>query len=180
MRNTLYSIFILFSAFGCVQPKAELETYYDLKGLLQAQAGFLGKGNFSLEKKLSIVDSTETKILKLDSAEWMKQFDLLMTFSLTEPSLIGAFQVTKTDDGESYLLKEGQKASIKTFQVEGNQSKQTISGKMVDEKSIYSDSKTFQLQMENGQLVSFQVFGQQKMIFKDTVDYSIEAKVIAQ
>jgi hypothetical protein len=71
MRNTLYSILFLFSAFGCVQPKAELETYYDLKAMLQSQAAFLSKNDFSLEKKLSINDSTETQTLKLDSAEWM-------------------------------------------------------------------------------------------------------------
>ncbi len=179
MQKTLY-ILLLISAFGCVKPKAELEVYFDLKSLLAAQAQQLAEGNFALQKSVKVADSSETKTLTLDSAEWMDQFGLLLDFSLTEPSLTGAFDVSKTDTETTYTLKADQRAAIKRFAIIDENQDQIMNGYLEETKTIYSNAKRMTLQLSEGTLSSFEVAGWQKMITRDTLKYSIEAKVIAQ
>ena len=171
---------MLVAAFGCVKPKADLLSYYDLKQTLADQARVLSAGNFRLEKTANIADSSETKTLDLDSTGWMDQFAMLMEFSLTEPALIGAFEVTQSGKTETYIQKEDQRVAIKHFEITDSDQNIELSGELIEDKSIYTDTKRMRLTIQNGRMTAFHLIGWQKMLLKDTMKYSILGKVIAQ
>lgn len=179
MGKTLSFILIVL-LFGCAKPKVNLETYFDLKEVLQDQVILLSGKNAQLEKTVDIEDLSESKILVLDSLGWVSQFDIITEFSLTEPALVGAFDKVEKGNIESYTLKGDSKASLKSFRIETNGDAKIISGILFSDKTIYVDFKELKMTFENDIFSSYEVSGYQKMAMKDTTKYSIKAKVLLQ
>ncbi|MFY0599917.1 MAG: hypothetical protein JXR03_09625 [Cyclobacteriaceae bacterium] len=171
-------ILFLSLVFGCAQPKTSMESYFDLKEVLEEQVVSLAEMNARLEKVVEVAGEKESKILELDSAGWVDQFDIITEFSLTEPRLVGVFNKRMSERVESYEVKEGMKSPLKHFSISSSDSSKSISSVLFSEKTIYVDFKELTLEMKDGLIASFEVSGYQKMALKDTTKYSIKAKVL--
>ncbi|MFT6865498.1 MAG: hypothetical protein ACJA08_000319 [Cyclobacteriaceae bacterium] len=175
-----FSIILLMVVFACTKPKAALEVYFDLGSLLDEQAIGLLASQAKLEKKISIGDQSETQIFSPDSTQWVEQFELLKDFSPSSSLYVGAFEVTKLENEEVYLPKDSLKTPLKYFSVSENMEGRVITAESQVEKGIYSDNKKMRIVFKRGVMDGYTVTGYQKMMLKDTLRYTIEAKVISQ
>lgn len=176
----IYISLFVFLALGCVEPKANLGVYYDLETELNQQMNFLVDGGYKLQKTVKIGDKSETKLFMPDSTEWQSHFDILKDFSPAIPSLVGAFDISSQGSEELYTLKEKQKSALKSFSINRNGSQKSIIGTLHDDKTIYVDFKNVVIQFDENRIRYFKLDGYQKMMLKDTIHYTIEAKVISQ
>ncbi len=173
-----YFPLIVLIAFGCTKPKADLEVYFDLEALLSEQVVALDILDVKLEKSVFISGQTESMTLSPDSTGWVDQFDLLTDFSPSIPAYVGAFVVSKTEQEESYKIKENQRSPLKSFSIRENAGEKIITAELLENKGIYTDYKQMKIILRNELLEAYSISGYQKMMLKDTIRYTIEAKVI--
>lgn len=191
MRLKSIVLLLSLSLFGCsVGQKSEpirTGTYFDLIQLLDEQVAAFEAERPTLTKELNVNGETDKVILQLDSAkQWKEELGLfyqadinklgLETSYITEELSAGTnskkiIDSAKTDRPNvrtiEYNYKEGQLENIRIL--------------MRDKNPVYNFEKELNLYFDVKQgksiLSSFSISGNQSMILKDELNYSLKATI---
>ena len=91
---------------------------------------------------------------------------------------MGAYGTAANTDYIQYKLEDDIDAPVKVFEVfKANGQVERIVSNYYEDKSIYQHRRNLELTFENGQLSAYQIRGFQKMILKDTIQYTISGKI---
>jgi len=177
MRKTILLGAILFALFGCEQYQSttkKLNAYFDLDSLLDAQVQLLATQNATLTKTVIKDGEEESRTFQPDSAQWQEEFSIIRDYNLNKPHNVGAYKTNESAKMISYKAEASRKLSINNFEVilENGEVKQ-INSQFSESKYIYSTERTLNMTFEKGQLQSYKIDGNQKMILLDAVNYQI-------
>lgn len=153
----------------------ELQAYYDLDSLVDAQVRELHQGQHRLVKQVAMDSEREEKAIVPDSAGWAREFIIVRDFNLNKPFYVGAYEVVHNGDTTQYTLKKGEDAPVKQMSIimgaEGLLA--GISGTYQESNAVFDHTRHLQLSFMAGLLDEYSISGFQKMILRDSVNYRI-------
>lgn len=132
-----------------------------------------------VNKEVSLGDKKEKDTIEMDTVKWKRELSFLVDVNPNSPEYVGAFEVTHEGKRTSLKLQEGENGILKhlsiTSQDEGYWSLQAT---IHEDKDIYSYHREVSAAFENDLITNYQIEGYQKMMFRDTVWFSIKGEVL--
>lgn len=191
---SVFSLLLFFFITSCQQGKVvnqlQDEPYFDLKGLMNQQIAILDSLNPSVEIKAEIRDRAETITTHKDSSAWRAALKLFSDADINQPVLQGSYIVKDSFDNQKGLkLKfyEAKKSANTNIPYLGVYYQDSIANvKRIEtifqeNNMLYSTQRKMSVTFDNfdGELriMQYKATGKQKMLFKDSVFYDMQAKI---
>jgi hypothetical protein len=160
--------------------------YFDVKGYLDAQVARLNQLQPAVEKQVQLRNGRQetTRVTKTD---WAKELQIFYQADINKPALRGLYAADaapKLQNGvvrETYALQPGNDAPVKRLTVEAAQESgvtQQLTATVQQDNPLFYSEKKLLLAVRNGQLTEYEVRGVQKLVFFDTVRYSVRTRVV--
>ena len=163
--------------------------YFDVKGLLDGQVARLNQQQPVVEKQVQLRDGT-TETTRVAKTDWSKELQIFYQADINKPALRGAYAKSTSasynapDGVSTYKLTPGTEAPV-TSLVVGTASATDAGGPMQEiaavirqDNPLFYSQKRLRLSTVNGTLAGYSVQGVQKLVFFDTVRYSVRVKVV--
>jgi hypothetical protein len=159
-----------------MKPQAHTNQYFDMVGFVQNQIILLEKTPCTLNKSMTSNDlkqNTETKTI-----DWKEELGLFLEVDINKPVLRDMYLVNESKNFVEYIATDS-KYKVQYLSIKGSPENPTeITAFLTDENQLYQTKKELQLKFDNKKLVSYKIAGQQKIIFKDALTYSMVSTVL--
>ncbi|KYG83507.1 hypothetical protein [Roseivirga echinicomitans] len=189
LKNLVFLLSLLL--FGCsVGKKSEpirTGTYFDLVELLDEQIAAFEEERPTLTKELSVNGETDQVIVQFDSAkQWKEELGLFYQADINklglETSYVTEELSTGTDIKKVIDSAKTDRPSVRSIEYNYRADRlESIRIIMKDENPVYKFEKELSLYFNVVQgksvLSSFTISGDQSMILKDELNYSLKAKI---
>ncbi len=175
--------FLLFSilSIGCQQRPDEgklIGNYYEIGSLLNSAVNGYSNYPISVKKTVVIDQRKEEQSFSLDVTGLKKETEMLNMLDINQSGLVGAYLEEKEGNITKYRLRDQEKQTgIIQLTIEENKNTKKISGLFKEENSLYFSTREFDVLIEKNLLKSYHITGAQKMMFKDTVSFSIDLAI---
>lgn len=184
-------VLVVTALAGCHQkPETDVSYYYDTDSLMVAQKEQLLERNARIIKKAQIDEKEEQGKIHPDSSDaWSREFMLFEKININKPVLKDVYEVREYDDSRSnlkvreyYSDDEGTEVPyLKIYYLGTPANLRKIEAKYVENNPIYHSQRylTFHFDDFTGLplLHRYVVRGSQKMIFRDSVSFSITGQL---
>lgn len=168
---------------GPVAPTARRPLYFDVKGLLTKQVEQLEQRHAAVTKRVSLRgDATET--VRVATVKWADELQLFFQADINKAALRGAYVVDSValPGGllrRTYTRLPGQpNAPVSRLTVvQKGAVPQELAATIVQDNPLFSARKQLRVQLQNGQLRSYEVTGTQKLVLFDTLRYAAAGQV---
>lgn len=196
MRNLFASILglaaVLTACDYTTEVSSELgeEPYFDLPSLVQQQLTQIDSLQPSVEVVAEIGDQQESQTLQKDSADWAETLKLFSDVNINRPVLQGSYLVKDSSDQQHgwqvkvYRAKKPTKVEVPyliIYYEDTLENVRRVETEFREKNLLYRTRRQLAMQLEpvevGSRLVSYQSSGSQKMIFRDQVDYFLEARL---
>jgi len=163
--------------------------YFDFDSLVRAQIIKLSEAKPRLQKITSLRGKTDSTSAVPDTTQWKHELDTFQQLDIiNKPLYKGNYRRMDGKDDHSNLLVHSYTAQIKSlvpevkFFYEGNFQKiKRIEAVFMEGNVLYTTSRRMVLEFEEQHgfrmISGYQVQGFQKMIFSDSVPFSIEGRL---
>lgn len=191
MRNGFLVFLVMWFSISACDQQAErkvINEYYDIDSLFLSQPPFLK--DFSFTKSANIDDKAESSTVTFDTTGWKKELSMFLAMDINKAALVGLYEKseTTTEFGKniSYKLKPGEEGGVKWILLEQDSTGNVYLFKALfqEDNALYQNRREltarFEIAEDQSVLSSYKVDGYQKIIMKDTVNYTIEASLIAK
>ncbi|MFT6969524.1 MAG: hypothetical protein ACJAXX_000081 [Roseivirga sp.] len=188
-KHLLLVSFFLCYACESDQKSEPIRTgiYFDLVALLDQQVTLLEKQKPKLTKQLMVNGESETIIMDLDSAsQWKEQLALFYQADINKLGLEEAYLTEELQTGENRkkIIDQAITAKALVRLIEYNYSNNELENIRIlikDENAVYEFDKELNLnfgKLDNVTIVSsFSISGNQDMLLKGALNYSVKAKI---
>lgn len=172
-------VVLLAIAMACQRLRPEqtsIPEYPNLEALYHEQVHLL-KG-LSLSKMVTLGTEKEQKEFQLDSVGWAKELRFFEELNPSQTKYLGAF-AKRVDGGQTTLtLTPNEEGAIKQVSfVPVGSGFASINISYHEEKEAFVHHKDVELRFEEEKLSGYSIDGYQKIVFKDTVHFTIEGVV---
>lgn len=180
MKNiNLLVLSALLGALSC-QPMSDfkVEKFFQLDSMLISQSILLSEKGVTVTKSVNMDDEFEEITFRPDTTRWAKEFQIIKDFSLNKTFYIGAFDKKESEQSTVYIRKPKQPVPITRFEVRTGKELEHVSGQYFEDKDIFQHERNFVLTFDEAGLLSeYKIWGFQKMILQDTINYSITGSI---
>jgi hypothetical protein len=185
----LIIIFTLLSvscSTGDNKSQQEVTKYFDIKGLVREQMVILPATSLNLLKTAFVDKDTAQSIIKPDSSDWAREFQILLEADINKPRLANSYKKTIVNNPGpitiiKYVSLEPDKTHVDTLIISQHPSALFIHARMSSTNALFTASKTlgYHFKQKSGKLLlsDYTIKGWQKMIALDSVHYNIHATV---
>lgn len=166
------------------------DPYFDLPNLVQQQLAQIDSLQPLVEIVAEIGGEQEAETLKKDSADWAETLKIFSTVNINRPVLQGSYSVKDSSDQQRgwqakvYRAKQPEKIEIPyliVYYEDSLENVRRIETEFREQNMLYRTRRQLAMQLQPAEtgprLVSYQSNGSQKMIFRDQVDYFLEARL---
>ena len=158
--------------------------YFDLRGLLDAQARQLDARHAAVEKQVTLRGGT-TETVRVPAVKWADELQLFYQADINKAALRGAYALdSATVPGQglrrTYTLRPGfPKAPVLLLTVTGPADQpQRIEARLRQDNALFYGAKSLALDLDHGQLRTYGVSGVQKLVLFDSIRYQSAARVL--
>jgi hypothetical protein len=191
MKLKYLFLFVVIALWGCDEGRKSepIRTgiYFDLVELLDQQAQLLAEAKASFTKELTVNGKRETISIELDSAkQWKAQLALFYQADINKLGLETAYVTEEFPLGENQkkIIDEakGSKATVRLIEY-NYQNDQLTNIRILsrEDNTVYEFDKELNLNfsmVDNvNRISSFSIVGNQDMIMKSKLDYSLNAVI---
>jgi hypothetical protein len=190
MRLASLLFMVLLLAFGCQRKGATTKRYFDLDSLINSQVTNLSRSKASLKKEASISGKSSTSINALDSTSWSHELDVFRQLDLINlPIYSDVYEIKNgTKDSKSNLLIRSFEAPansavpyLRLFYQSSPARLKKLEAQYREANSLYNTQRKLVMYFDDSAgkalLTRFLIEGTQKMIFSDSVQYTIRAEI---
>jgi hypothetical protein len=190
MRLASLLFMVLLLAFGCQRKGATTKRYFDLDSLINSQVTNLSRSKASLKKEASILGKSSTSINALDSTSWSHELDVFRQLDLINlPIYSDVYEIKNgTKDSKSNLLIRSFEAPansavpyLRLFYQTSPARLKKLEAQYREANSLYNTQRKLVMYFDDSAvkalLTRFLIEGTQKMIFSDSVQYTIRAEI---
>ncbi|GAB2857877.1 hypothetical protein [Hymenobacter ruber] len=168
---------------GPAAPAARRPLYFDVKGLLTQQVAQLEQRHAVVTKHVSLRgDAPET--VRVPTVKWNDELQIFFQADINKAALRGAYAVDSValPGGllrRTYTRLPGQSnAPVASLTVvQQGAVPQEIAATIIQNNPLFSAQKQLRMQLENGQVRTYEVVGTQKLVLFDTLRYSAAGRV---
>jgi len=161
---------------GCQKLKPEsvsIPNYPDLNQLYKDQIQKLNSRG--LIKEVSLDAQNEKHTFQMDTTRWAKELSFFEEIDPNQPQYVGVFEVIENEDQIELTLKKGEKGMLQYLIISKSEDGfKSIDAIWHEEKDVYIYYQEIQVSFRNNLMDNFEIRGYQKMMFKDTVRFSIK------
>ena len=181
MKYLLY-LCVLFYAYGCTGPHESFKAqkYFSIDSLVVSQITLLNSNKNALTKTVQIGKSVETQSFSADAIDWESELKIFSLLELNKSKFVGSIN-TETDlKSTSYRPKKDALISIKFLKITKVENQlTTIDGYYLDDDAevIYTSQRNLKMNFNKGLLTSFEIAGNQKVLFTDTTQFIIKGTI---
>jgi len=172
--------------FSCENNAAEqqpVNTYFDLKGLIEKQIVYLNERKPKVTKTIMLNGKKE--INATAGIDWKKELELFTQADINKPAYKNSYSVTKKNASEfEYLLNSGEDLNVRFLKIKMDTMRKQpylIQALLKSENKIYKSEKYIELTFSNKnnewQPVSYTVKGYQKLLLMDPKSFNVYAKI---
>lgn len=189
MKNSSLIFIALVFFYSCTQAVKEkpINTYFDVDALVNEQIEMLRQSDPLLAKQISIEGQSERDTLNFDSLGWTNELEVFKLANINKPTLKGEYEaVEKTIDDTkiwSYTA-EKQSLGIEFLHVYfgSDSTLKKLEARYNEDNALYSSERNLEMAFKNVDgksiLSNYRIYGKQKMIMKDEVEFSIESEIL--
>ncbi|MEL6558055.1 MAG: hypothetical protein AAFQ94_07715 [Bacteroidota bacterium] len=173
-------IAVVLSVVACENVPKETQTvkrYFDVDSLISGtiQKTLQNKDSLQINKIVEIDGEEEQKSFYLDQEGLENEMRLFSIMDLNNPALAFSYDSQESDGRMDYRLKATEnQTGIISLSVTKKGNAQILEALFSENNPIYYTSRQLKLRVENGTIQSFEMTGKQKMVFKDTIHYSMK------
>ena len=170
----------LLAVIACENIPKETETvkrYFDVDSLISGaiQKTLQNKDSLQINKIVEIDGEEEQKNFYLNREGLENEMRLFRIMNLNNPALAFSYNSEESDNRLGYRLKTTEnQTGIISLSVTKKENAQVLEALFSEQNQIYYTSRQLTLMIENGKIQSFEMTGKQKMVFKDTIHYSMK------
>jgi hypothetical protein len=157
--------------------------YFDVKGLLDAQATRLNAQKPAVEKQVQLrTGALETT--RVPGVDWSKELQIFYQADINKSALRGAYTAlppasTPAGTRQVYVRKPGVQNPVEELAVVSRGAVvQEVTATLAQDNPLFFSQKKLVLSCPSGQLRSYRVQGIQKLVLFDTLRYSAAARVL--
>ncbi|WP_208174291.1 hypothetical protein [Hymenobacter negativus] len=168
---------------GPAAPAARRPLYFDVKGLLTKQVELLEQRHAAVTKRVSLRGNA-TEIVRVPTVKWADELQIFFQADINKAALRGAYAVDSLalPGGllrRTYTRLPGQpNAPVSRLTVvQQGALPQEIAATIIQNNPLFSAQKQLRVQLQNGQLRSYEVTGTQKLILFDSLRYAAAGQV---
>jgi hypothetical protein len=188
-RKQYLTLIILISGFfvsGCENEAAQqktINTYFDLKGLIENQIVYLNERKPKVTK--TIVLNGKKEINSSASIDWKKELELFTQADINKPAYKNSYSIIRKNATEyEYRLNEKEDLNVRFLKVKIDtiqKQPRFIQALLRSENRIYESEKYIELTFSNinneWQPVSYSVKGYQKLLMMNPKTFNVFAKI---
>ncbi len=186
MKYIFFACFIL-TIFSCNSPssQSDTKTYFDLKGLLDAQIKLLNQSKPLVKKSLMVSNNQEQTAVTI--TDWEKELELFRQADLNKPAYKQSYETIKSEKADTttieYRLKNTEKLPVKVLRIFLNKDQQFMGlwAEVHQENMIYHSDKTLLMSCDPSKsgatIKSYQVKGYQKLVYFDEKPFSVRGEL---
>ncbi|MBK6265673.1 hypothetical protein JKA74_11545 [Marivirga sp. S37H4] len=180
-------LIIVFSSCTQAVKEKPISTYYDVEGLVDDQVKKLVQENALLAKKISINGKAEQDTVTFDSLGWINELGVFKLADINKPTLRDLYKANeKSKDGNKIWSYKAEKQSLGieflNVYFGSDSTVKKLEARYNEDNSLYSSERNMEMAFENvgGEtiLTNYKIYGKQKMIMKDEVEFSIESEIL--
>jgi hypothetical protein len=168
---------------GPATPAARRPLYYDVKGLLTQQVEQLAQRRAAVTKRVSLRGGA-LETVRVPTVKWADELQIFFQADINKAALRGAYKVDSAalPGGllrRTYTRLPGQpNAPVARLTVvqQGAEARE-LAATIVQDNPLFSAQKQLRVQLQNGQLRSYEVVGTQKLVLFDTLRYTAAGQV---
>lgn len=171
------ALLLLASCENLPKEAQTVNRYFDVDSLILAaiENTLQIKDSLQINKTVEIDGEKEQKTLYLDQQGLNNEMILFRSLDINNPASAFAYKSEEKDGQLIYLLKDNEKQTgIIRLSVTKKANGHIVEGLFNENNQIYYTSRQLKLEVENGTIQSFEMTGKQKMVFKDTINYSMK------
>ncbi|GAB3877454.1 hypothetical protein GCM10028824_37550 [Hymenobacter segetis] len=168
---------------GPAAPAARKPLYFDVKGLLTRQVAQLEQRHAAVTKHVSLRGNAPETV-RVPTVKWNDELQIFFQADINKAALRGAYAVDSValPGGllrHTYTRLPGQpNAPVASLTVvQQGAVPQEIAATIIQNNPLFSAQKQLRVQLENGQLRTYEVVGTQKLVLFDTLRYSAAGRV---
>ena len=165
---------------------AKIDIYFDLAGLMQQQIDHLSSTSPKVRKN-TIVDGQEEE-REFDSLNWQKELNIFAKADINKPRLLSQYQTTTYTDNagnkvtQHQNIEENVSGVIKMEIVENPATRKVLDFCFFPSfNTLFTSEVELEMNFNENKgepkLTSYSITGFEKVILRDTMRYSIQAKV---
>ena len=158
--------------------------YFDLRGLLDAQARQLDARHAAVEKHVSL-HGAPAKTVRVPAVKWADELQLFYQADINKAALHGAYTldsmaVPGLGVRRTYKLRPGHsKVPVLLLSVTSQAGQpQQIAARIRQDNALFYGAKNLTMQLDHGQLRTYGVSGVQKLVLFDSLRYRTAAKIL--
>ena len=164
---------------ACQSESAEMKVkkYYDLKGLVERQIEALKSEKPKVQKNISVNEIVENQTV--DSLDWSKELEFFIQADLNKPAFVSSYRVDSSSMGVKYFLKETEKLPVKFLEVNRmGENGIEIRALVSNNNYLYDTERNLKLSLQKGQLIDYEVYGFQKVVFGKKKMFRVRGKIL--
>lgn len=170
----------LFASCNKEGARVQRNKYYPVDSLLEAQVKELNKSGPRL-LKTEKVNMTE-KVSNVDSVSWKNELELFRQLDLNKPSSVDLYVSERAPESNSitYRKKPDTEAAMIYVRIHFDSAGQieSLEGQYKDQNALYLNDRYLRMEFSSEhRLAAYTLLGKQKMLFEDTVRYSLHARL---
>ena len=168
---------------GPAAPTARRPLYFDVKGLLDQQVKQLAARQAAVTKQVSLRGNAPETV-RVPAVKWADELQIFFQADINKAALRGAYTVDSValPGGllrRTYTRLPGQPNApvSRLMVVQQGPVAQEIAATIEQDNPLFSAQKQLRVQLQDGQLRSYEVLGTQKLVLFDTLRYSAAGRV---
>ncbi len=182
-------VIFLIVMMSCQQQQRTEIKYYNIDSLITSQLDILNSIKPSITKVATIDSTQDQSTFTPDSTLWANELAVYRHLDvINKPIYVDAYNVSDEQDSNSNLkvraftaIKDVPLKSLRIYYQDTPDKVKRIEASLNEQNSLYYSSRKFSIELDdlNNQmaLIRFSVEGTQKMILRDSVNFSISTKV---
>ncbi|UII22463.1 hypothetical protein [Fulvivirga ligni] len=187
MRYTALFFILLLAA--CTKPEKDVSYYYNIDSLLSTQKALLLSKGAVIKKSAMLSGDTAQAEIHPDSALWDKEFKIFDNININKPTLQGMYDEKVYADSNSNLQvksytannDDAQVKSLKIYYLNNLNNIRKVEAEYVEDNPIYHSQRNLEFVFDDIRkepvLREYEIYGTQKMIFKDSVNMHIKSSI---
>lgn len=192
LKKLLAGLGIAFLGFACEQAElkerevTEISKYFDVEGLLAANAEELLERKVKLLKVASFDGEVEKTAVLLDSAAIIRELDVFREADINKPEFADSYRKEITEEGRlqviSYIAEDKEELNVNYLKIylnEETEEVERLEALFSNKNILYNSTRLMKVEFgwvgEAPRPLSYTIEGVQKMIFSEPAEYAIKA-----
>lgn len=187
--NLILIAIILTSFFACETAVREkpINEYYDVEALIDRQSKLLTELQPKVEKSIEVDGKKEKDTMKFDSLGWKNELEVFKLADINKPTLFDQYEATEEKNGDGKIWRyttEKPSLGIEYLYVyfDNDSSVKKLEARYHENNALYISERNFEINFKKSEdltvLDTYKIYGKQKMVMKDEVQFSIESEVV--